>query len=96
MDVDLCGFKFNGILLDIKNRELRVEEKIIPLNAKYFDVLVYLVENYQRLVSKDELFEKIWTDVIVTDWALSQCIKDIRKALGDNARQPRLYSTIRL
>ncbi|UCF63172.1 MAG: winged helix-turn-helix domain-containing protein [bacterium] len=88
MDENIQGYQFNGIFLDTMNRELRLRGEIISLNAKYFDVLVYLVENHHRLVSKEELFEKIWTDVIVTDWALSQCIKDIRKALGDNARHP--------
>jgi len=93
MDEEIHGYQFNGVFLDTKNRELRLSGEIIPLNAKYFDVLVYLVEHHHRLVSKDELFEKIWIDVIVTDWALSQCIKDIRKALGDNARHPTYIKT---
>jgi len=64
------------------------------LNSKYFDVLLLLVSRPNQLITRQELFEQIWNDVIVTDWALSQCIKDIRKALGDEATAPRYLKTI--
>ena len=69
----------------------------VPLRPKSFDVLLYLVRNRGRLVTKDELFENVWANVIVTDNSLVQCIKEIRQALGRrradddrNRRQARL------
>jgi DNA-binding winged helix-turn-helix (wHTH) protein len=93
MAEELSGYQFDDIILDVRNRQLKRQGKILSLNAKYFEVLIYLVEHYNQLVTKDELFQKIWNDVIVTDWALSQCIKDIRKVLGDNARNPKFIKT---
>jgi DNA-binding winged helix-turn-helix (wHTH) protein len=93
MEQNITGYRFDDIILDIKNRQILQNGEKVPLNTKYLDVLVYLVEHDNQLVTKEELFERIWSDVIVTDWALSQCIKDIRKVLGDNARSPEFIKT---
>ncbi len=93
MEQNITGYRFDNIILDIRNRQILRNGKTLPLNTKYFDVLVYLVEHDNQLVTKEELFEQIWSDVIVTDWALSQCIKDIRKVLDDNARNPEFIKT---
>ena len=93
MEQNITGYRFDNIILDIRNRQILRNGKTVPLNTKYFDVLVYLVEHDNQLVTKEELFEQIWSDVIVTDWALSQCIKDIRKVLDDNARNPEFIKT---
>ena len=93
MEQNITGYRFDNIILDIRNRQILRNGETVPLNTKYFDVLVYLVEHDNQLVTKEELFEQIWSDVIVTDWALSQCIKDIRKVLDDNARNPKFIKT---
>ena len=64
------------------------------LRQQAFDVLLYLVEQRKKVVSKDELNQKIWKDTAVTDAALSQCIFEVRKALGDDSREPRFIKTI--
>jgi tetratricopeptide (TPR) repeat protein/DNA-binding winged helix-turn-helix (wHTH) protein len=64
------------------------------LRQQTFEVLLYLVKQRQRLVSKDELIEVVWRGTAVTDNALAQCIVEIRKALGDDSRQPRFVKTI--
>ena len=64
------------------------------LRQQSFHVLVYLIERRQRLISKEELIENFWRDTAVTDNALVQCIAEIRKALGDDPRQPRFIKTI--
>src|SRR5579859_309549 len=64
------------------------------LRHQAFDVLVYLVEQRQKVVSKNELNQKIWKDTAVTDAALSQCIFEVRKALGDDSREPRFIKTV--
>jgi tetratricopeptide (TPR) repeat protein/DNA-binding winged helix-turn-helix (wHTH) protein len=64
------------------------------LRQQAFQVLLYLLSRRQELVSKDELIRVIWNDAAVTDNTLVHCIADIRKALGDDPRQPRLIKTV--
>ncbi len=94
MKEQVIGFRFGNFEIDLKNRQLKTGEQVIPLNSKYFDVLTLLVENHHQLTSKQAIFDKVWQDTIVTDSALSQCIKDIRKSLGDDAHNPRFIKTV--
>ncbi len=64
------------------------------LRQKSFQVLLYLLEHRERLVTKEELIENIWEGAAVTDDALVQIIVDLRRALGDDSRQPRFIRTI--
>ncbi len=64
------------------------------LRRQAFQVLVYLLEQRHRAVTKDELVEEFWHDTAVTDNALVQCILDIRKGLGDHARSPQYIKTV--
>lgn len=64
------------------------------LRQQSFEVLLYLLEQRERLVSKNELIEVVWRGTAVTDNALAQSIVEIRKALGDDSRQPRFIKTI--
>src|SRR5262249_35146442 len=59
------------------------------LPPRTLQVLLYLIEQRPRLVSKEELLERVWQGTAVTDDALVQSIVEIRKALGDNSQQPR-------
>ena len=63
------------------------------LRPKTLQVLLYLIEQRPRLISKEELLEQIWPDAAVTDDALVQSIVEIRKALGENSQQPRFIKT---
>jgi len=94
MNDSIIAYHFDNIILDLKNRQLRRNGDILALTSKYFDVLAYLVKHHGELATKKDLFNTVWSDVIVTDTALSQCIKDIRKQLGDNATQPRYIKTV--
>jgi len=58
-----------------------------PLRPQSFRVLQHLAANPDRLVGKEELFDAIWGDAVVTDDSLAQCLVDIRRALGDRGRQ---------
>ncbi len=93
-DQKIVGFSFDDFILDLKNRQLRKAGKPVPLTSKYFDVLVLLIKNRGQLTTKQHIFNEIWSDVIVTDSALSQCIKDIRKQLSDEAKNPQYIKTI--
>ena len=90
----VMDYFFEDFHLDLGNRQLLKAGKIIPLNSKYFDVLSLLVQQQGQLASKEFIFEKVWQDVVVTDSALSQCIKDIRKQLGDSAGNPKFIKTV--
>jgi adenylate cyclase len=75
--------KFGAFALDLSRCLLRRGAEEIPLRPKSFDVLRYMAENVDRVVSKDELINAIWPGIFVTDDSLVQCIKDIREALND-------------
>jgi DNA-binding winged helix-turn-helix (wHTH) protein len=87
-------YQFDDFEVDLENRQLRRAGETIALSAKYFDVLSLLIRRRGLLTTKEYLFSQVWNDVVVTDSALSQCIKDIRRQLGDNAIQPRYIKTI--
>jgi DNA-binding winged helix-turn-helix (wHTH) protein/TolB-like protein len=79
-------YSFAEFTLDLTRGCLLRETEEIKLRPKSFEVLKYLAENGGRLVTKDELIEAVWTDTAVTDDSLVQCLKDIRRALDDNAQ----------
>lgn len=64
------------------------------LRHQSFHVLLYLLERSGKLVSKEELAAEIWPDAAVTDNALTQCIAEIRKAFGDDSRNPTYIRTV--
>ena len=75
-------YKFNGFTLNPGIRTLTHGGEAIHLQPQTFDALLYLVERQGRLVTRRELLETLWPDVVVTENALSRCIKEVRKALG--------------
>src|SRR5215510_4278560 len=78
------SYRFGSFTLDLSSACLRCEDTMVPLRPKSFDVLVYLVRNPGRLVTKNELIETVWPTVFVTENSLVQCIKDVRQALNDD------------
>lgn len=72
---------FGGFELDPGARELRLLGEVVPIEPKPFDLLLRLIEHRDRVVSKDELFEHVWPDAIVSDWALTSAVKGARRAL---------------
>jgi DNA-binding winged helix-turn-helix (wHTH) protein len=92
--ISAVGFTFDDFYVDAANRQLRRNGETLPLNSKYFDVLLLLVSECGQLVEKQRIFDEIWKGVFVSDAALTQCIKDIRKQLGDDAANPRYIKTV--
>jgi adenylate cyclase len=84
--------RFDRYVLDLDRGCLLLDGNEIALRPKTFAVLHFLVENCDRLVSKDELFGALWPNVAVTDDALVQSVGELRRALGDDG--PRLIKTI--
>jgi formylglycine-generating enzyme required for sulfatase activity len=75
---------FDRFSLDFARGCLRVDEEDIELRPKAFEVLKYLTENAGRLVGKQELYDAIWPNVIVSDDSIAQCIRELRGKLGDD------------
>ena len=87
-------FAFEGFVLDIRERRLIAGEEPVELNARYLDALALLVRYCGKLVPKDQFLDEVWRGVPVTDEALTQCIKTLRRKLGDDANRPRFIETV--
>lgn len=85
---------FEDFELDAGRRELRKSSETVSLEPQVFDVLLFLVENRDRVVSKDDLFAGVWDGRIVSDSALSSRITAVRQAIGDSGESQRLIRTI--
>jgi len=88
------SFRFEQFDLDLGDRQLRNGGSAVELNSRYFDALALLVSQQGRLVSKDRFLEEVWRGVPVTDEALTQCIRTLRRQLGDDAGRPRFIETV--
>src|SRR5687767_5840382 len=88
------SYFFLGHSLDPRDRQLRRDDTPVELNARYFDALALLVREAGQLVSKDRFLDEVWRGVPVTDEALTQCIKTLRRQLGDEAASPRFIETV--
>src|SRR3712207_4530913 len=88
------GFRFERFVLDTGDRQLRRGDVPVELNSRYFDALALLVREQGRLVPKDRFMDEVWRGVPVTDEALTQCIKTLRRQLGDDAASPRFIETV--
>ncbi|WP_370339483.1 winged helix-turn-helix domain-containing tetratricopeptide repeat protein [Parvularcula marina] len=80
--------------LDIDAVELRREGAAVPIEPQVFALIVLLIENRHRMVSKDEIIETIWNGRIVSESALTSRIKSARKALGDDGKAQKLIRTV--
>ncbi|HZF43622.1 MAG TPA: transcriptional regulator [Sphingomonadaceae bacterium] len=88
------GYRFDRFRLDARDRRLSRDGAAVELNARYFDALLLLVRRQGQLVSKERFLDEVWRGVPVTDEALTQCIKTLRRQLGDNAASPRFIETV--
>lgn len=86
-------FFFENHILDAERRELRHGSDLVPLEPQVFDLLLYLIRNRDRVVSKDDLIESVWGGRIVSESTLSSRINAARKALGDSGKLQRLIRT---
>jgi tetratricopeptide (TPR) repeat protein/DNA-binding winged helix-turn-helix (wHTH) protein len=86
--------RFGEFSLDPHTQVLRKNGADIHLRHKTFQLLLYLIDQRHRTVTKQELWDRLWPDSAVTDDALVQCVTDIRRALADDAREPRFIKTI--
>jgi TolB-like protein/tetratricopeptide (TPR) repeat protein len=87
-------FLFGDYALDIDRRELKRGSEQILIGPQVFDLLVYLVRNRERVVSKDDLIEQVWGGRIVSESTLTSYINAVRKAIGDSGEEQHLIRTV--
>lgn len=87
-------YAFDQFELDLAAVELRAGGKPVSIEPQVFALLALLVENRERMVSKDELVEKIWDGRVVSDAAVASRVKSARQALGDDGKSQRLIKTL--
>jgi DNA-binding winged helix-turn-helix (wHTH) protein len=87
-------YRFSDFTLSPRRRVLLREGREVPLIPRYFDLLVLLVERRHEAVHRRDIFDRVWTDVIVSDSALSQAVRTLRRTLGDDSREPRFIRTV--
>lgn len=87
-------FHFDHFSVDARDRRLCRDGVPIELNNRYFDALTLLLREKGRLVTKDRFLDDVWHGVPVTDEALTQCIRTLRRLLGDDAARPHFIETV--
>jgi DNA-binding winged helix-turn-helix (wHTH) protein len=87
-------YRFSDFILSPRCRTLIRQGLEQPLIPRYFDLLVFLVERRHEAVHRRDIFDGVWNDVVVSDSALSQAIRTIRRTLGDDSREPRFIRTV--
>jgi DNA-binding winged helix-turn-helix (wHTH) protein len=92
--MDRGRFRFDAFELDSAQRRLLRDGVPVELNARYLDALVLLVAEAGALVTKDRFMDEVWRGVPVTDEALTQGIRTLRRQLGDDAANPRFIETV--
>jgi DNA-binding winged helix-turn-helix (wHTH) protein len=90
----VARYRFSEFVLSPRRRMLTRDGLEQPLIPRYFDLLVFLVEHRHEAVHRRDIFDRVWSDVVVSDSALSQAIRTIRRTLGDDSREPRFIRTV--
>jgi TolB-like protein len=90
----ILRYRFEDYALDTGTRELRRGDTPVAVEPMAFDLLIYLIENRQRVVSKDDLIAHVWDGRTVSDSALFTRINLARSAIGDSGESQRLIKTV--
>ena len=87
-------YRFSGHILSPARRTLVRDGRELPLMPRCFDLLVLLVERRNEALARGEILDAVWSDVVVTDGALSQAVRILRRTLGDDPREPTFIRTV--
>ena len=74
-------YRFGEFEIDLGQQELRRGAQVVRIEPQVFDLLVYLVRNRTRIVSKDELIDAVWQGRVISEAALSSCVSAARRAI---------------
>jgi DNA-binding winged helix-turn-helix (wHTH) protein len=87
-------FRFGEFVLSRRQRLLLRNGTAVALIPRYLDLLLLLVSRREDAVAKQTIFDEVWTDVVVSDGALAQAVRVLRRTLGDDPREPRFIRTV--
>jgi transcriptional regulator HilA, main transcriptional regulator of SPI1 len=87
-------FRFADFVVSPARRQVLRGGEEVPLIPRYFDLLVLLLQRRGRAVHRREIFDTVWNDVVVSDGALSQAVRTLRRALGDDSHDPAFIRTV--
>jgi DNA-binding winged helix-turn-helix (wHTH) protein len=87
-------YRFSEFTISPRRRLVLRRGEELPLIPRYFDLLVLLIQRRPAVVTRREIFDLVWGDVIVSDGALSQAIRTLRRTLGDDSREPTFIRTV--
>jgi DNA-binding winged helix-turn-helix (wHTH) protein len=87
-------YRFGNYELDAQRCELRCGGQQVAIEPKVFEVLVYLVEHRDRVVTKEELLEQCWSGTFVSEAALTRCLAKVRKTVQPEPTGPPVIKTI--
>ena len=90
----LRRYCFAGFTLSPSQRALVRAGKEIPLIPRYFDLLLLLIARRNEAVHRQDIMDAVWKDVVVSDGALSQAVRTLRRTLGDDSRDPLFIRTV--
>ena len=87
-------FRFEDV--EVREREFTLTKagEVLPVEPKAFRVLLFLLHNPQKLITKEELLDAVWADAAVTESSLTRSIAKLRRALGDDFQEPRYIATV--
>lgn len=88
------AYRFGSFELCQTRRQLLKDGREVALIPRYFDLLVLLVERRREAVHRREIHSRVWSDVVVTDGAVSQGVRILRKVLGDDPKEPMFIRTV--
>src|SRR5919106_3689182 len=87
-------YAFEDYELDLPRYELRYAGKLVKLEPQVFNVLAYLIQHRDRVISKEELLEQLWPGRFVGEATLTSRLTAARRAIGDRGREQRLIQTV--
>ena len=87
------AFRFANFEIDVARQELRREGDRIPIEPQVFDLLVYLVRNRNRIVTREELIDAVWNGRVISEATLSSRVSAVRRVIGDNGNDQSLVRT---
>ena len=87
-------YKTHDLTIDTEQFSVSENSRPVDIEPKIFDLIVYLLEHRNKVVSRDELINQIWPEMVVSDASLANAIKGARKCLGDDGKQQHYIKTI--
>ncbi len=87
-------YTFNNYQIDPINFSIKYNNEVVAVEPRVFDLIIYIIENKSQVVSREELFDKVWNTRNVSDATLSNHIKIARTVLGDDAQTQQVIKTI--